>query len=225
MTLGGGGRHPRTSSPIPRRRTVPAAPGTSAPPTSPAKSPTEAAAPTTATVVPSTTTPQAPAAPVTDLSTEVPTLPGPSGATDEPATDTGTGTGTDVPAPSSVDLSGTTVDEDGVHFRATGSPLPPTMTVRLTSNPSGVNFGPSPDCAVSPDGDAATCSTVSGAGARTPGTAAMAASTYAAELPFLIPDAQLDTDIDITVDVPAGFEVAGGTGTSSPTRPRPPTSG
>ena len=103
-----------------------------------------------------------------------------------------------------------------MHFRATGSPLPPTMTVRLTSNPSGVTFGPSPDCAVSPDGGAATCSTVSGAGARTPGTAAMAASTYSAELPFLIPDAQLDTDIDITVDVPDGFEVAGGTGTFKP---------
>ena len=62
-----------------------------------------------------------------------PTDPGSSGTQDAPGTDS---------APvSSVDLSGTTIDNNGVHFAALGSPsLPPVLTVRLTSDPSGVVF-------------------------------------------------------------------------------------
>ena len=121
-----------------------------------------------------------------------------------------------LPSPSStVDLSGTTVDEDGVHFRALGSPdLPPVMTVRLTSQPSGVTFAPAGgDCNVAADGLSAVCSPVSGgSGGTVPGAAAAGTpSSYAAELPFLIPDGQSDTDLAIDVDVPEGFEVAGGT--------------
>ena len=44
----------------------------------------------------------------------------------------------------------------------------------------------------------------------------LAPSTYSAELPFLFPDGQLDTDIAIEVDVPDGFEVAGGSGGVKP---------
>ena len=102
-----------------------------------------------------------------------------------------------------------------MHFRAVGSPdLPPLMTVRLTSQPSGVTFAPTGgDCNVAADGLSAVCSTVSGgSGGTVPGAAAAATpSSYAAELPFLIPDGQSDTDLAVDVDVPEGFEVSGGT--------------
>ncbi len=117
------------------------------------------------------------------------------------------------PAPvSTVDVSGTTVDEQGVHFHAVGSPdLPPVMTVRLTSQPSGVTFSPAGDCNVAADGLSAVCSPVpGGTGGTVPGAAAAAADTsYSAELPFLIPDDQGDTALDVAVDVPDGFEVSG----------------
>ncbi len=88
------------------------------------------------------------------------------------------------------------------------------MTVRLTSQPSGVTFAPAGgDCNVAADGLSAVCSPVSGgSGGTVPGAAAAATpSSYAAELPFLIPDGQSDTDLAIDVDVPEGFEVSGGT--------------
>ena len=94
---------------------------------------------------------------------------------------------------------------------------PPTcrrlLTVRLTSQPSGVTFAAAGgDCSVAADGLSAVCSTVSGGtGGTVPGAAAAATpSTYTAELPFLIPDGLGDTDLAVAVDVPEGFEVSGG---------------
>jgi RNA polymerase sigma factor (sigma-70 family) len=134
--------------------------------------------------------------------------------TDTPAPSDGETSGPTPVTVSTVDLSGTTVDEQGVHFRAVGSPdLPPLLTVRLTSQPSGVTFAATGgDCRVADDGLSAVCSTVSGGtGGTVPGAATTATpSTYTAELPFVIPDGLGDTDLDVAVDVPEGFEVSGG---------------
>jgi RNA polymerase sigma factor (sigma-70 family) len=214
VTLGGGPADNKqvVADPPASVSTTPAAPAPSLPKTSaspdakPSEGASASASPSASTsVTPSeTTTPTAVGPAVTAPSQE---------QTDTPAPSDSETTG---PAPvtvSTVDVSGTTVDEDGVHFRALGSPdLPPVMTVRLTSQPGGVTFAPSGDCNVAADGLSAVCSPVSGgSGGTVPGAAAAATpSSYAAELPFLIPDGQSDTDLAVDVDVPDGFEVSGG---------------
>ena len=126
----------------------------------------------------------------------------------------GSPTATDSSSPvSTVDLSGTTIDDGGVHLAAFGSPsLPPTLTVRLGSDPSGVVFGSSPDCTVAADGASAVCNTGSGgSGARVPGTAKMATLTsYAAELPFDAAQGPDSANVSVSVDLPAGYQMASG---------------
>ena len=225
VTLSGGGGPKNVVADPPAAVTTPAAPApsvaTKTPATTPATAPGKPAAVTTAPVGPVATPAQTPAAPVTDFTNVIPSLPGSPSATDS------AGTGTDVTAPSSVDLSGTTIDDRGVHFRAVGSPaLPPTLTVRLLSDPGGVVFTQAGnDCAVSDNGLSAVCSTISGSGARSPGTAKMlASSSYSAELPFDQDAGPDNADVSIAIaPLPDGFELSGADGSGGvpplPSRP------
>ena len=115
-----------------------------------------------------------------------------------------------------MDLSGTTIDDVGVNFVALGSPaLPPTITIRLVSTPSGMTFGDAAQgCDVATDGRSAECNLLSGSGARAPGTAAMAAPTsYTAQLPFS-DEGPSTAEVSLTVDdLPDGFELTGDSGT------------
>ncbi len=167
------------------------------------------------------------ASPVTALAPTVPPSPSdvPVAAQSDSPSAADSSTADPVSPTSTVDLSGTTIDDTGVHLVALGSPsLPATLTVRLGSDPSGVVFGASADCTVAADGASAVCSTVSGgSGARVPGAARMAASTsYAADLPFDTAKGPDSADVSVSVDLPDGYQVSGGSGGISPhhyTRP------
>ncbi len=139
-----------------------------------------------------------------------PTDPTNPGNPTDPGGPTDPGNPTDPTPPvvtTDVDLAGTTIDEDGLHLVAAGEPLPPTLTVDLTSDPAGVTFAPGGDCEVSNGGTTAVCTTgaVALGAPRMPARAA-ARTSYTADLPFAGLASQPDTLLTITVSVPDGFE-------------------
>ncbi|MEO5711297.1 MAG: sigma-70 family RNA polymerase sigma factor [Nocardioidaceae bacterium] len=203
------------STPAAPAPSLPGTPGTkprrSAGPTTTASTdPAAALTPLATPTITASAVPSVPAVPVVpDLSNDVPTD---QATSTEPTTDPSTDPTAEAPVASSVDLSGTTIDDDGVHFVAVGTPtLPPTLVVRLRSDPGGVVFTQvGNDCDVAGDGHSAVCTTIAGVGARTPGTARMAADpSYSAELPFdpdLGPD---NADVSISLaQLPDGFELS-----------------
>ena len=99
-----------------------------------------------------------------------------------------------------MDISGTTIDDQGVHLSVNGSVrLPPTFTVRLLSDPSGVTFAPSSDCTIVQGGRSAGCTAT-----------AASPTSYTAELPFDTENGPESADVSIRVDLPSGFELSAG---------------
>ena len=230
VVLGGGGddAKPVVADP-PAAVTTPAAPSASPPvtvgkPQSETAGPSAGATASAASAAPSARLALPPTVPgagaVPDFTNEVPTsgdVPAGAGPTDPGSSGTQDAPGTDSSPVSSVDLSGTTIDNNGVHFAALGSPsLPPVLTVRLTSDPSGVVFTQAGnDCSVAGDGLSAVCSTVSGgAGARTPGAARLvASSSYTAELPFDQTVGPDSADVSVSIaTLPDGYRLADAAG-------------
>ncbi|MFL6135563.1 MAG: sigma-70 family RNA polymerase sigma factor [Nocardioidaceae bacterium] len=233
FTIATGGNHPEAKAPdAPVGVTSPAAsPGTGVPSeVSPSVSPAPTAAPTiapTATLSPAALFPSIASLPSstgaaapTDTAPAgtVPTVAAPAGTApvstppdsapaDTPTAEPTDSVSTDIP----VSLEGTTVDDDGVHLRAAGSPLPPSITVLLTSTSDNVGFANNGDCPVADGGRQATCDlSPGGAGGRVPGTAVAAASTsFAADLPFNSLDDEPDVDIQVEFVLPSGFRVEG----------------
>jgi RNA polymerase sigma factor (sigma-70 family) len=191
FTIGTGGNHPEAKAPdVPVGVTSAAPPsGVGATPIGPSASPRITAAPR---VAPTTTL-----SPLAPLSSPTPSLL------------TATAAPTDVP----VSLAGTTVDDGGVHLRGTGSPLPPNVTVVLTSTSPAVSFADTGDCPVVEGGQQATCDlTPGGAGGPVPGTAIQADLTsFSAELPFNSLADEPDVDISVAFVLPAGFSLDAGT--------------
>ena len=235
VAFGGGGddARPVVADP-PAAVSTPAAPSAS-PPVKVGKKQSEKARPSDGasdsadSAGPSARLAQSPTVPVAgavpDFTNEVPTsgdVPAGNGPNDPGTSGT---QGTDPAPSSSVDLGGTTIDDNGVHFAALGSPsLPPVMTVRLTSDPGGVVFTQAGnDCTVAGDGLSASCSTVSGgAGARTPGAARLlATSSYTAELPFDQTVGPDSADVSVSIGkLPDGYRLADAAG-SLPVPPLP----
>jgi RNA polymerase sigma factor (sigma-70 family) len=134
--------------------------------------------------------------------------------TSPPTTDPPPTTPTTPPPPvlvdADVDVSGTTVDDSGVHLSVTGSPaLPPSVTVRLISSSGTVQFAEGP-CALSENGTTATCLTGATATGG-PGQPAMAdlatGAPFTADLLFANLESQPgDVTLAVEVTVPEGYQ-------------------
>lgn len=110
------------------------------------------------------------------------------------------------PVQSDVDISGTTVDDDGVTLRVGGDPLPPWLVVDLLTEPSGVTFAAGGDCEVSDAGTRAVC-TVGANAAGAPRSAGLAPGDgWSARLDFVGLAQQPDTRLSVSVSLPEGYE-------------------
>ncbi|NUS51976.1 MAG: sigma-70 family RNA polymerase sigma factor, partial [Nocardioidaceae bacterium] len=188
---GNGGGKPDVNADVPASITTNVAPSTS--PASPSTSPS-ASASASLSPSPSPSLSLSPS-PSSSVSALLPSTSPTDLASGETPTDT------IAPPPPPLDLTGTSISDNGVNLVATADPLPPVLTVDLVSQPSGVVFSDTGACTkVSPT--QAQCLTGSGAvGAGLPGQAVLtAASTFSTTLSFDQTQGPGNADVSISVN-------------------------
>jgi RNA polymerase sigma factor (sigma-70 family) len=153
-----------------------------------------------------------------------------------PATEAPTATPSDEPTPGTLGFEGpVTFDGDNVSFSVSGEPLPPTILLRLVSDPTGVEFGGDGGSCTTTSATTATCSTAALArGSAYQRGSALAARVFTDTIPLRVPGDQPETAVGLTISVPgvdetdvdasrtSTFQVKGkGAGSTPSTAPEP----
>ncbi len=123
-----------------------------------------------------------------------------------PATEEPAATPSEAPTSGALSFEGpVTFDGDNVSFSVSGEPLPPTILLRLVSDPTGVEFGGDGGSCTTTSATTATCSTAALArGSAYQRGSALAARVFTGTMPLRVPDDQPETAVGLAISLPDG---------------------